>query len=108
MPIDEESPLEEAWSEEVEEDESDAVENGVEPQVRQIHVHRRLPGRRLDKYLRAQHPRLSRTILQRYVKQGLVTVNDLPTKASYEPADGDVIRIPLPPPPPVDLIPEDI
>lgn len=77
----------------------------------EVHTHRinkPLPGRRLDKYLRARFPRISRTLLQRYIKQGLVTVNGLPSKASYEPSVGDAIAITLPPPPPTDIVPEDI
>ena len=71
-------------------------------------VRKRLVGRRLDKYLHGRYPRISRTVLQRYIKQGLVTVNGMPTKPSYEPAGGDVLEISLPPPPPSDLVPEDI
>lgn len=71
-------------------------------------VNRRLRGRRLDKYLRDRFPRISRTVIQRYIKQGLVTVNALPTKPSYEPAPGDKIEITLPPPPPRHIVPEDI
>ena len=37
-----------------------------------------------------------------------MTVNGLPTKASYEPASGDMVEIVLPPPPPSDLVPQDI
>ncbi len=77
----------------------------------EVHKHRvrkRLLGRRLDKYLHALYPRISRTALQKYIKQGLVTVNGLPTKASYEPATGDEIRIVLPPPAPSGIVPEDI
>ena len=72
------------------------------------HVRKRVTGRRLDKYLRQLHPRESRTAIQRYIKQGLVTVNGLPTKASYEPAPGDVVDVVLPPPPPTHLVPEDL
>lgn len=71
-------------------------------------VRKRLVGRRLDKYLHGRYPRISRTILQRYIKQGLVVVNGLPTKASYEPAAGDIVQISLPPPPPSDVVPENI
>ncbi len=77
-------------------------------EVSEHRVSRRLPGRRLDKYLHGRHPRISRTVLQRYIKQGLVTVNGLPSKASYEPTEGDLIAVTLPPPPPSDVIPEDI
>jgi 23S rRNA pseudouridine1911/1915/1917 synthase len=77
----------------------------------QIHRHRvrkRLVGRRLDKYLHGRYPHISRTVLQRYIKEGLVTVNALPTKASHEPATGDVVEIALPPPPPSEVVPEEI
>ncbi|MCH8052753.1 MAG: RluA family pseudouridine synthase [Planctomycetes bacterium] len=71
-------------------------------------VRRRLVGRRLDKYLRGLLPRLSRTVIQRLIKQGDVTVNGQPTKASYEPNKGDVIVISVPPPEPTDIVGEDI
>jgi len=82
----------------------------VEPtmQVHRIDVKKRLAGRRLDKHLQGRFPRISRTAIQRYIKQGEVTVNGMPTKASYEPAAGDTIEIVLPPPPPTELVPEDI
>ncbi len=51
---------------------------------------------------------MSRTLLQRLIKQGAVTVNGLPTKASFEPAAGDLIEVSVPPPEPNDIIPEDI
>lgn len=76
--------------------------------VQRHHVSRRLAGRRLDKFLHDRHPRVSRTALQRYIKQGKVTVNGLPSKASYEPAEGDLVEIVLPPPPPSEVVPEDI
>ncbi|MFQ5414654.1 MAG: RluA family pseudouridine synthase [Phycisphaerae bacterium] len=79
-----------------------------EPIRHQLRVPRRLVGRRLDKFLHDRFPRVSRTLLQKYIRQGLVTVNGLPSKASYEPADGDVIDVTLPPPEPTDVVPEDI
>jgi len=88
---------------------SDADDDAApEMQVHQHFINKRLPGRRLDKYLHGRYPRISRTVLQRYIKQGLVTVNGLPTKASYEPAVGDMVGITLPPPPPSEVVPEDI
>ncbi len=77
-------------------------------QVLQYLVRRRIAGRRLDKYLQHLHPRISRTAIQKYIKQGDVTVNGMPSKASYEPAGDDLIEIRLPPPPPTRLIPENI
>lgn len=73
-----------------------------------LRIRRRLPGRRLDKYLHGRFPRLSRTMIQRLIKQGEITVNDRPAKASYEPDTGDRIRLVIPPPEPYDLVPEDI
>jgi 23S rRNA pseudouridine1911/1915/1917 synthase len=75
-------------------------EAGIEDEVYSYRIGKRGAGRRIDKYLHAKHPRMSRT--------GLVTVNARPTKASYEPASGDVIEIVLPPPPPSEVVPEDI
>ena len=78
-----------------------------EVQVERLHIRKRLASR-LDKYLRGRYPRLSRTLLQRLIKEGAVTVNGLPTKASYEPDAGDVVELIIPPPEPIDVIPEDI
>ncbi len=87
----------------------DAVNDvGGEGEVYRHHIGKRGAGRRLDKYLRDKYPRMSRTVLQRCIKDGLVTVNARPTKASYEPAPGDEIEIVLPLPPPSEVVPEDI
>lgn len=73
-----------------------------------LHIRRKLSGRRLDKYLHGRFPRLSRTLIQRLIKQGAITVNSLPTKASYEPDGQDRIDMTIPPPEPTDIIPEPI
>ena len=73
-----------------------------------IHIRRKLPGRRLDKYLMARFPRVSRTTLQKLIKQGDITLNGRPTKKSYEVEDGDIIEIAFPPPPVYDVAPEPI
>jgi len=90
-----------------EEEEPEATQTGPS-QVHRHRVRKRLIGRRLDKYLHGRYPRISRTLLQKYIKDGQVTVNSLPSKASYEPAAGDIIEIVLPPPPPSEVIPQDI
>lgn len=100
-------------------DNSDEIENvdeKVSPdnnqedknEVHSIHVPRRQVGRRLDKFIQHRFPNISRTIIQRYIKEGRITVNALPTKASHEPATDDVIRIVLPPPRISELVPENI
>lgn len=77
-------------------------------EVHQFVVRRKVLGRRLDKYLHGRYPRISRTVIQRFIKQGLVTVNSMPAKASYEPALGDRVQIILPPPPPSEIVPQNI
>ncbi|MHC4066372.1 MAG: RluA family pseudouridine synthase, partial [Planctomycetota bacterium] len=71
-----------------------------------VKIRRRLPGRRLDKYVHSRFPRLSRTLVQRLIKQGAITVNGLPAKASYEPTCGDVVEVIVPPPEPTEIVPE--
>jgi 23S rRNA pseudouridine1911/1915/1917 synthase len=73
-----------------------------------LRIRRRLPGRRLDKYLHSRFPRLSRTAIQRLIKQGAITVNGDTTKPSYEMNEGDVIDLVLPPPEPREVVAEDI
>ena len=80
----------------------------VQARRTRLRIRRRSPGRRIDKYLHARFPRLSRTLMQKLIKQGDVTVNGLPTKPSYEPATGDIVEVLVPPPPPSDVPPEDI
>lgn len=71
-------------------------------------IRRRLVGSRLDKYLQGRIPRISRTIIQKLIKKGEITVNNRPTKASYEPDSGDVIEVAVPPAEPLEVVPEDI
>ncbi|MFQ5805952.1 MAG: RluA family pseudouridine synthase [Phycisphaerae bacterium] len=73
-----------------------------------LRIRRKLPGRRLDKYLHGRFPRLSRTAIQRLIRQGAVTINGGPTKPSYEICGGDVIDLIIPDPEPPEVIPEDI
>ena len=76
------------------------------PRRVELRIRRKLPGRRLDKYLHARFPRMSRTMLQKLIKQGDITVNGKPTKASYEPEGADRVTVVIPPPEPYDLVPE--
>ena len=79
-----------------------------EAQHVRLRVRRKLPGRRLDKYLHGRFPHLSRTAIQRLIKQGEVKVNGRPTKPSYEMSGGDVIDLTIPPPEPREVIPENL
>jgi 23S rRNA pseudouridine1911/1915/1917 synthase len=73
-----------------------------------LRIRRKLPGRRLDKYLHGRFPQVSRTTIQRLIRQGAITVNDQPTKASYEMCGGDIIDVVIPAPEPIEVVPQDI
>lgn len=73
-----------------------------------LRIRRKLPGRRLDKYLQGRFARLSRTTIQRLIRQGAIKVNGGATKASYEMCGGDIIDMVLPAPEPIEVVPENI
>ncbi len=87
---------------------ADEIDSATQPQVKRIRVRRCVAGRRLDRYVHGRFPRISRTLIQKWIKSGEITVNDLPAKPSYEPKQGDVVRVVVPPPPPSDVLPQDI
>lgn len=63
---------------------------------------------RLDRFIAAQRPDLSRTAVQRLIDDGFITRNDLPCKASDKIGQGDVIVVRIPPPALTELIAENI
>ncbi|HEY3377473.1 MAG TPA: RluA family pseudouridine synthase [Armatimonadota bacterium] len=66
-------------------------------------------GERLDAYVAAQQPDLSRARVQQLLKAGMVRVNEATEKASYRVAAGDAITVQLPAPvAPVGVEPEAI
>ncbi len=65
-------------------------------------------GGRLDRFVAAQRPDLSRTTVQRLIDDGFVTLNGSICKASEKIEPGDVIVVRIPPPVPTELIAEDI
>lgn len=73
-----------------------------------LRIRRKLPGRRLDKYLHGRFPQMSRTTIQRLIRQGAIKVNNQPAKASYEMCGGDVIDMVIPAPEPIEVVPQDI
>jgi 23S rRNA pseudouridine1911/1915/1917 synthase len=83
-------------------------EDPQSPQHVRLIIRRKLPGRRLDKYLHGRFRKLSRTNIQHLIKQGDITVNGRPTKNSYEMNEGDVIDVTMPPPRPYRVTPENI
>jgi 23S rRNA pseudouridine1911/1915/1917 synthase len=92
-------------------DEEDILERPIpidddQAEHARLRIRRKLPGRRLDKYLHSRFPRLSRTAIQRLIKQGAITVNGTEVKASYEMSGGDVVDLVLPPPEPREVVAE--
>lgn len=65
-----------------------------------------LLGERLDRYVAAQAPQLSRSAVQRLIAQGEVRVNNAPARSSYRMEAGDVVEVELPLPPPAGPAPE--
>ncbi len=65
-------------------------------------------NKRLDRYLVDRIPFLSRTSLQRLIKEEAVTVNGRPPKASTKLRLGDTVTAVLPPPPSSEIPAEDI
>jgi len=92
---------------EAEETPVEAEEDGLR-HVR-IDIRRALPNRRLDKYLSGRLGKdVSRTALQRYVKEGNVTVNGRIVKPSYILRTNDSIDMMLPESKPREILPEPI
>jgi 23S rRNA pseudouridine1911/1915/1917 synthase len=63
---------------------------------------------RLDKYLAVEYPELSRSVLQKLIKQGHILVNDFEAKPSQKLSVGDKIYVSLPPPEEVSLAAEPV
>lgn len=65
-------------------------------------------GTRLDKFINAQHPELSRSFLQTLIANGNVRVNASARKANYAVKSGDSISVEIPAPAPTTLQAEEI
>lgn len=63
---------------------------------------------RLDKFVSLSMPELSRTLIQQYIKEGIVLVNGKIEKASYKIKLNDDIEISLPENKEMDVLPENI
>jgi ribosomal 50S subunit-recycling heat shock protein len=74
-----------------------------------VEIRRTRGDRRLDKYLSGRLGKnTSRAKLQRLIKEGAVTVNDKPVKASYTICPGDMIDMHIPTTKPKEIPAEDI
>jgi 23S rRNA pseudouridine1911/1915/1917 synthase len=65
-------------------------------------------GQRLDRYLAARLPDVSRTRVKALIEAGLVEVEGRPGRAATRLAAGDRVEVTVPPPVAVDLVPEPI
>ena len=65
-------------------------------------------GERIDKFLSRNCENLSRSYIQKLLKDGNIIVNKLAVKANYKIASGDVIHIRIPESEPLDILPENI
>ncbi len=65
-------------------------------------------GFRLDHFLAIKEEKLSRTFIQKLIKDKLVTVNGAPSKSSYATKDNDKIEFSIPEPRPYHAQPEEI
>jgi 23S rRNA pseudouridine1911/1915/1917 synthase len=74
----------------------------------ELQVQPKTYGMRLDQYLVLQFPDFSRSVVQKAIESGGVTVNDVPKRASYKTRIGDRVAIQLPEPERPEPTPEDI
>lgn len=65
-------------------------------------------GERLDKYLSMQMPNVTRSFLQKLIKEGWVTINGHPAKAKDKLKEKQEITVNIPPAQNTDIVPENI
>lgn len=63
---------------------------------------------RIDKYLATYMQDVTRSFIQRLIKEEQVTVNNQVVKSNYKVATNDEIRVQIPEPKPLDILPENI
>jgi len=77
-------------------------------QVIEIKIQASQAGQRVDKLVADEIKELSRSAVQRLIKEERITVNATPVKASHRLEAGDVVLACLPPPQPSEIHPEPI
>ena len=65
-------------------------------------------GLRLDKYLSVQMPEVTRSFLQKLIKEDYVTVEEKSVKANYKLKPNQIVSVTIPPPEETEIVPEDI
>ena len=76
--------------------------------VIQFHIDAEYDNERIDKVIAALNEEWSRSKVQQWIKNGLVTVNDQHVKANYKCSAGDIVVVRLPEPEPLHVEPENI
>jgi 23S rRNA pseudouridine1911/1915/1917 synthase len=71
-------------------------------------VERAAPGERLDIFLRARYPAVSRGAVQRLIEQGHIKVNGEMVKPTHQPKAGEKVEVYFPEARPAEAQPEDI
>lgn len=65
-------------------------------------------GTRIDRLLAECFPELTRSYIQKMIREDAVLVNEKPARASYKASEGDAIQLTLPEPEPLAIEPENI
>ncbi|MBI3849195.1 MAG: RluA family pseudouridine synthase [Verrucomicrobia bacterium] len=80
----------------------------MSPRTEIITVEKSLPAGRLDTFMRAQFPAVSRGTIQRLIEQGHIRVNGRAAKSTHHPHAGELIEIYWPEARPAEARPEEI
>ena len=78
------------------------------PRARTIRLTAEVGGERIDLFLSSRVAELTRSRIKGLIADGLVTIDQTPAKASAKVRPGQSIELILPPPEPMDLIPEQL
>lgn len=65
-------------------------------------------GQRIDKYLSDTEPSVTRSYFQKLIGDGMVLVNDRPVKANYKVSGNEIVKVFIPAPKPLEVMPENI
>ena len=76
--------------------------------MRELYLTAENQGERIDRFLSTNLEDLSRSYIQKLVKEKGILVNGNPVKANYKVNAGDEICVQIPEPEPLDILPEDI
>ena len=76
--------------------------------MEELHFNADITGERIDKFLDGRIESLSRSYIQKLIKEKKILVNQLPVKANYKLTPGDTIILQIPDPEPLDIQPENI